>query len=146
MYTLVIVDMQPCFIGDKRQYVIEPVIAEIEQAKLDGAYIILLEYRERGHTHDAILSTIGDYPMVSVVTKKHEDGGHELHDFMYKRDLDMSQIRLCGLHWHHCVRETALTLAHISKNADIIGLAYASDAYDCDWLGDTVSNVRYIEE
>ena len=141
MYSLVVIDMQPEFLGryeeGQRQDIVEAVCDAVKQAVEDGAEIIELLYKplDPNDPHD-ILSygpTVSEiariwrqHRKVKRVWKENDNGGYEVMDAGIHHD----EIRTCGINFSFCVAETVRCLLEHDKDVKIIRDAVANPEGD----------------
>lgn len=117
MYTLVVVDMQPCFQASQNQETIDRTKDLIRQAVKDGAPIVFLEYsgydKEEGSTDSRLRATVEGYNQVHYKLKHHNDGSRQVKETVDEHGYPTDTIRVCGVNTNYCVRETVLGLKEL---------------------------------
>lgn len=108
-YTLVIVDMQGSFKASRA--IIEQVKDEVALASKNSCPIVVLQYQNRGRTHDDIMRLIESSGVKhSVLWKSRDDGSAEVSRVSYARGYPKNSFRVCGVNTHACVRRTVVGL------------------------------------
>lgn len=117
-YTLVIVDMQGSFKASKG--VIKEVEDEVRLAKQNDASIVVLQYQNRGKTHDSIMHLIKSSGVRhSVLWKSRDDGSEEVARASLNKGYPRRAFRVCGVNTHACVRRTVVGLTKRFPTSDI---------------------------
>lgn len=123
--TLVIIDMQPDFIGEYNQDLILTICTLIRHAKQNEWPIILVEFSGYGYTVEPIREAISDYPCCETILKSNQDGGQEILDCIHSHPAWPLDLLVCGIFGDECVAETVCGLFN---NSDIIEVDVITDA------------------
>jgi nicotinamidase-related amidase len=118
-YCLVIVDMQPQFRAARNDEVADIICDLIELAKKDDATILVLEYEGFGKTRDDIIDAIGDYTYFNSAQKYTDDGSKQITGFVGNE----VPLKICGVNFGCCVRETALGATKRGYDVEVISEA-----------------------
>jgi nicotinamidase-related amidase len=108
---LVIVDMHAPFIRSIDSPLVERVRKVLQQFIKEKKEIILLEFEGRGMgaTTGRLTELLCEYEKCHTVYKHLDDGSKEVHRTLYDNTLSLT---VCGVNYPHCVRSTAVGLAH----------------------------------
>ena len=117
--TLVVIDMQPEFKAAKNPNTVISVTAEIMKAMINHHAIVIVEYEGSGSSHKAFYDLLKDYPFVSRLTKKCDDGSGEIVTRLKRRGFPVNQIRVCGVNTDCCVASTVYGLLWRLKTSKI---------------------------
>jgi hypothetical protein len=120
MNILVIVDMQAKFPASLHPYTQDQIIKEIQNAKNNNDFIIVLEYACYGPTLSRIMNAIGFYNKLYVLQKDDDDGSPEISSRFFGGSSDENIcFRITGVNLNACVADTAIGLANMYKNAKV---------------------------
>ena len=131
MNSLLIVDMQDEFPSSKKHQTICECIKLICRAKLNLEPIIVLEYVNFGNTLTRLSRMLSRYDRRYLVKKNDNDGSDEIHDFVVKTKLGITDFTICGVNLDACVQETATGLAEIGYNVKVVKKACNTDGPRC---------------
>lgn len=129
---LLIVDMQTKFNTANDKETRQNVIAQIKRAMKKHIPIFILEYRpvyEYGKTTRYITKLLDNYDNVHFITKRKDDGGHQVMDYVVKHNLDVKYFITCGVNISFCVAATVRTLIQKYKKKVLI----IKDACNCEF-------------
>lgn len=121
-YTLVIVDMQPCFSSANDKRTLDAIEKEILRAKELRMPIVALEVdcfspmqdERNPRTHERLLKHLVGYPLYRMEEKRFDDGSWAvLHaaDRLGCDDEELKVLRICGVNTDACVLATVIGLA-----------------------------------
>ncbi len=106
--TLVIIDMQYGFNNANAQRTINNVIKQINLAKKENNYIIIVEYLPHINykaTRPEIMMAIGDHAHIKVY-KYLDDGSQPILDACKLHKYPTDLFRICGVNTNACVKQT----------------------------------------
>lgn len=106
---LVVIDMQPRFEAAECNKTASAIIALINEAKLAGSLIVILEYESHGSTRPDIMEAVESYHNYKVTTKNTDGGGKEVQEFVNGQ----TRAALCGVNYGACVFHTANELKKV---------------------------------
>jgi nicotinamidase-related amidase len=125
--TLVIVDMQPGFIGVSEKPIIPNVIKSVQYAIRQGWPIVVVEFEGYGETEVDVMAEVLKSPQYEIVTKHQCSGGEEVSEACHKRGWPNNFV-VCGVYGDQCVSDTIATLVDIHGTVvDIIKNAVYPD-------------------
>jgi nicotinamidase-related amidase len=133
-YSLILIDMQKFFAAANSRRVQKGCREAIQQAIVDKAPIILVEYQGYLYkrTVKALTNVINkaNYKYKFVVTKDDDDGADEVYQLLIDYKLPHRKIKVCGVNTDCCVYSTVLGLIKRHKfksnNIEIISNACGS--------------------
>lgn len=108
---LCVIDMQKDFVGEiEHKTLIGNVLRQINKAKKLNREVIIVEYVGSGWTIPKIIKQVKDYHKLSIIQKGFEDGSPNILKTLKNLPDSGLTIRVCGVNWHQCVRNTAFGL------------------------------------
>src|SRR5690348_991932 len=110
---LVVVDMQPNFVASHNQKTLNEVEKLIDRFVFANEFIIFLEYRGHGSTHQRLLDKVSDYKNYAIVTKKWDSGCNDVLFYCNQNFLSVDSFVICGVNAGACVLQTAKNLAKV---------------------------------
>lgn len=118
---VVVVDMQPGF-GNSVKYALEATKREVSLAIRKNAPVAIIQLNVKSfkETHEEIMSLLKGYTYHSVGEKFIGDGSPQAKSIFDSFSFTPKKIRVCGVYTGACVKETALGLARIYENSEII--------------------------
>jgi nicotinamidase-related amidase len=134
-YTLVVVDMQSGF--DTSFGALNGCIREVQQAVIDKAGIIFLEYHgfygdAYGFTLPQLKALVDGYSRAYYVPKGADDGSIEVVEAIEKYRMSKLHIKVCGVNTDACVLATVQGLI---QKCDKVYLQVIADA--CNGFNNT---------
>jgi Isochorismatase family len=130
MYTLVIIDMQDRFAVRGNMPVSMACMREIKQAIKDEAYILAVEFHDRGPTIPYLSGAWKDYSRAITIEKRNNDGSEEIKAIMDSRQLP-NKLKITGVNTGYCVYAT------------VIGLSNKMPDITQEVIADACTNTRY---
>lgn len=127
---LIIIDMQYGFLtshtgktllGDR----VSKICKLIEQWKLLGWPIILVEYARYGPTLDRIQQSLDNYDNQKQLTKRQNNGADEIFKCVHKYKLPKRHL-VTGVNTNYCVAETVIGLSDIGHECLLVRKAVAT--------------------
>lgn len=110
--TLVIIDMQECFMRDCMDDVINNIQTLVRHARNQSWPVVIVEYLANGEedlgeseTIEEITAVLKGYNNVTWVGKQDDDGGWEVNDCIRKLEWPIDLI-VCGVYANQCVAAT----------------------------------------
>jgi nicotinamidase-related amidase len=138
--TLVIVDMQECFMRDCMDNVIDNIKALIRHARDKLWPVVIVEYLAEGEEElgvseiiEEITEALRGYDNVTWVGKQDDDGGWEVNDCIQELRWPIDLV-VCGVYANQCVAATvagyldAMPDAQVDVVDDAVWPHYASSA------------------
>jgi len=118
-FTLVCIDMQQYFTAANGEKVQRACVREIKQAMKKGATILFVEYDNYGPTLPLLTDLVkkAKYKKVHYLVKDADGGGAIIADYLRKRHLTRSNIRVVGVNTNYCVQATVEGLNHYLNNS-----------------------------
>ncbi len=114
-YVLVVIDMQPSFQAAQCKKTILACKEAIEQAMIDNAGLLFVEYVRGGKTIPSLYKIAKNYRHMYRVTKYADDGCNEVLAAIRHYKLPNQLIRFCGVHTGACVYETVKSIREYTK-------------------------------
>jgi hypothetical protein len=128
MHTLVIIDMQASFKSSNNLRLTRSIFREIDLSKRHNWPIVILEYKNHGHTHRNIINRIGRYSKKKISTKTIDDGSFEANTKICNL-TKCRRVRLVGVNLNACVIDTARGLKGLGYKVEIVNDACRSDGF-----------------
>lgn len=115
---LIVIDMQPEFVNKKsprEAMLIGGVRREVDEARVKGWPILIVEYGGAGPTFVEITAGLTDYDKVAHVTKWHDDGSPEIAEAIHSHGWgrQASNIHVCGVNCEYCVKKSVVGLTKL---------------------------------
>jgi len=118
-YTLVIVDMQPCFSAANDPQTLDAIAAEILKAKERRMPIVTLEIdcfspmqdERNPRTHKRLRKLLEGYSLHRMEEKRFNDGSWAVLYALDRFDVEPRCFRVCGVNTDACILDTVLGLA-----------------------------------
>jgi nicotinamidase-related amidase len=117
MHTLVIVDMQPAFAAANCGQTTSNILKLIEEAKVQSAPIVILEFSNYGETRKDINAAVKDYGKTKRMTKYEDDGSDEVVEALASVP---ERVKVCGVNLGYCVLSTALGLVQKGSEVELV--------------------------
>lgn len=126
-YTLCVIDMQAYFTSANGKKVQQSCVREIKKAMKDQATILFVEYSGYGPTLPVLtnLTKKVKYKKVHRVLKHANGGGLNVVNYLRKKHLTRSNMRVCGVNTNYCV---LATVQEINKHLENSNLSIVADA------------------
>ena len=105
-YTLIVMDMQQGFVAADDPVTINACAKEIQLAIENNNPIIIVEYKYNGPTHPQLTKLVKDYPFISFIKKRDDDGTEDILNFFYRCKIQPERIRMIGVNTDACVLAT----------------------------------------
>lgn len=136
---VILIDMQQEFINEfkhgEEKRIIPKQISVIRQCARFGIPVVVLEYRNCGHTIAALADELKNVANVKTIVKRQNDGFKNTALEYKLRDMNAKQLFFMGINSQYCVKETAesaikLGFTVVTSNDVITG---PNDDNDIDW-------------
>lgn len=123
--TLVIIDMQDCFLDDIDEQILPTVCSLVRHARQNEWAIIVVELDGFGNTDVAILDELAGYLHKDIVMKYRCNGGLEVIRCINDHPTWSLDLLVCGLYGDECVSET---VAGLFDESDLVEVTVVNDA------------------
>ena len=107
--TLVVIDMQECFVNSNERYLVSRVVSLIGHAKRNN-WAVIIVYLDEDDTVEEIRSAVHNYPHHIFAPKYGCSGSKQIIECLNSEPKWSNNLLVCGVYGNQCVEATVSEL------------------------------------